>query len=306
MIGDDRQDGGKGVRLRETIPNGPAFEGGLQKDDLITSVNGQPIHSLAEMASLMQPLQAGSHVVFEAQRGGTTRTFDIILGRRPSPAERRFQNFGRLPDAPSGQATAGQPPQGGAPAPSGITAQRLPTSGERPLLGVRTLPVSDQDRVRLRLPDGNGAHVVGRSLGSPAERANIPLDAVITAVNGQSVTSPQDLTALLAQAGIGQNVEVTYFYNGTSASANATLAAMTGSIPLAQSPPIAPRGLAGPSSPESISAPGEMPMPSNSLPSRSFSQPSQGDAQRIEELERRVRELEQKFQDLEGRPQRGA
>src|SRR2546421_10209314 len=46
VIADDRQDVGRGVRLREVIAGGPADKSGLKVGDLVTQVNGAAIKSM--------------------------------------------------------------------------------------------------------------------------------------------------------------------------------------------------------------------------------------------------------------------
>jgi S1-C subfamily serine protease len=59
-------------------------------------------------------------------------------------------------------------------------------------------------------PAGSGALVDGTICGSPAAAAGLTGGAVITAVNGQAVRSPDDLTSILARFHPGQTVSVTW------------------------------------------------------------------------------------------------
>ncbi|HZZ29413.1 MAG TPA: PDZ domain-containing protein [Pirellulales bacterium] len=329
MVADDRQESGQGIRVKDVDPDSPAAKGGLQADDLITAINGQQAHSLEDMKNILGAQAAGTPVNFQVQRQGATQNVNVTLGRRPPPDQRRFQSFGRIPDAPvgqEGQPMGGQPPGASAsnsgqswPA-GGMSGSRLGlgASGPPPLLGIRTLPVTQQDQLRLGLSSTAGAHVMSRTLGSPAEKANIPLDAVIMAVNGAPVGTPNDLTALLARAGAGSEVELTYMYNGKPVSTKVTLASgsvgteMNGWQQQGQSPlPQPPMPMLGQqrqygsqSGSVDIGHQGNVPPRSSDTQQQSFDgQQRPGDAQRIEALERRVQELEQKVQELQQRLQ---
>jgi S1-C subfamily serine protease len=59
-------------------------------------------------------------------------------------------------------------------------------------------------------PVSSGALTDGTICGSPAASAGMTGGAVITAVNGQPVTSPDDLTAILARFHPGQVIPVTW------------------------------------------------------------------------------------------------
>ena len=327
LIADDQQEHNAGARLKEVIPDGPAAQAGLQQDDLLTSVNGKPIHSLDDMASVLQQLPAGAKVTFEIQRDGKSQTAVVTLGKRPSADQRKFQNFGRqpgghadqsLPDQPLEQPSLDQPPLGSTMDSRSPSAARLygpSASGVAPpppLLGIRTNNVTDQDRARLGLSSTAGAHVIARTRGSAAEKANIPLDAIIVSVNGQAVGSPNDLSALLAQAGAGSTIELTYLYNRQPTTARVTLGAMPAGSPISPAGGWPPAGGGDPDSlSRDLARPQYRGMPMN--PGRANIAPTPGDqaqpagdAERIEMLERRVRELEQRVKELEERAQRQA
>jgi S1-C subfamily serine protease len=78
-------------------------------------------------------------------------------------------------------------------------------------------------------PVNSGALVIGTICGSPAAAAGMTGGAVITAVNGQAVGSPDDLTGILARFHPGQVISVTW----VSPSGHRT----TSSLHLAAGPP---------------------------------------------------------------------
>ena len=228
LIADDRREQGAGVRVVRVVEGSPAAVAGIEVNDLITAIDGQAVGTLAAMGAQLEPRAAEDKVRFEVRRAGTTRTIEVALGRRPARGERPFE-FGRIPEklpepAASSSATA-VPPRAGlppsVPAPQGAAASR----GQ--LLGIRSGPVSEETRVRLGVPEAGGALVVARVVGSPADKAGIPLDAVIVAVDGGSVASPVDLARLIESAGPGRAVELTYFSRGERHTATVTLADVT-------------------------------------------------------------------------------
>jgi hypothetical protein len=331
MVADDRQEHGEGIRVKDVDPDSPAAKGGLQAEDLITAINGQAMHSMDDMKNVLGGLPAGTQLKFQVQRQGAAQNVDVTLGQRPPPDQRRFQQFGRIPESAAnedgqagggGMPPGGQYPQGSASGAGGMNAPRMGTGSAsgaagRPLLGVRTLPVTPEDQMRLGLNSTAGAHVVARTLGSPAEKAKIPLDAVITAVNGTMVDSPNGLSALLGQSGVGSQVELTYMYNGKPLSVRLTLASTTGSVTSNGAQPTPP-GVPQPPMPMADSQrqfgsqPGAVDIgragdassrPVPGPPRPLDAQPQSSDAQRINALERRVQELEQKVQELQQRLQ---
>jgi predicted metalloprotease with PDZ domain len=201
VIADDRQDGGRGVRLLEVVAGSPAAQAGLKKDDLITSIGDMPVRSMEEMAKTLSVFNRGEELKFVVLRGDTAKTIRVTLGERPGPEGRRLQNFGKQPDEADQANTILPPPI-------------------RPKLGVRTLPVTDQAQRQFNLPSRNGAIVVSVTPGSPADRAGLRQGAVITELNGQMVHSPDHLAELVA--GTSGDFDLAYIADGRPARTKVT------------------------------------------------------------------------------------
>jgi membrane-associated protease RseP (regulator of RpoE activity) len=187
--------------------------------------------------------------------------------------------------APSSPTTAGGPrplPRLGALLDSlGVGAPR------RALLGVRTQPVTEETRRRLNLPSTGGALVVARSAGSPAEAAGIPLDAVILAVNGAPIESPNDLLRLVSQAGPGAQIEVTYLAGGETRQAKVALQETASAA--ANAPP---RNAPLPTAPAPLDD-------RATAPATDRADSSAADRAEIDALKHRVQDLEQRIDQLE-------
>jgi len=176
IVADDREEQGNGVRILEVVENGPAAQGGLAKSDLITSINTVPIRTMEEMARILSTMPAGEKIAFGVRRGTANSNVDVTLGNRPAPEERKFEQFGRQPEA-------------------------LPANpSARPKLGVRTLPISEQARQQFNLPSRDGALVATVTAGSPAQKAGLKMGAVITSVNGQAVRNPDELATIVGNS----------------------------------------------------------------------------------------------------------
>jgi membrane-associated protease RseP (regulator of RpoE activity) len=195
---------------------------------------------------------------------------------------------GPLGLVPGDTPAAGELPPPPSQSPSNSVLQR------RQLLGVRTQPVTDEIRRRLALPVANGAWVVSRTLGSAAEKAGIPLDAVITAVDKAPISSPQDLARQVSQAGSGHTIELTYFSEGKFHRTNVVLADIAGQAPLTgQGPSLRP-----------ADAPAELPpggfgLPSNPVNPGSQPFPPKSTQAQIEALNHRLDELDERVRQLE-------
>ncbi len=265
LVTDDRRGAGGGIQVVKVVEGSPASSAGFRLDDVILTIDGADVRSLDQMARELGPRLSGDKLRVEIQRSGEPMTLEVTLGRRPPRDEREFE-FGRIPERMPAPVDRDTPLDFGPREALGAMRGQL--------LGVRTAPVTEEVRQRLSLREPVGAVVVSRVVGSPAERAGIPLDAVIVAVQRQPVTSPSDLARLIVAAGPGREIEIAYIARGEQHVANVKLAVATASLDTI--PGGQPKELAQPI-----------------LPAHG------GDDQRIERLEGRVRELEQRVQELE-------
>ncbi len=282
ILADDQNETGNGVRLLQVMPNGPAAQGGLRKDDMITAINRQPVGKISDMGPILQRLPVGSKVDFQVIRNGAEQRLEVTLGTRPAPADQAFPQFGRQPNNPPANGAdappALPPPGGGAP---------LVMSGG-PKLGVRTSPVTEDAARQYRLSSTAGALVTTVVVGSAAEKAGIPLGAVILSVNGQPVNVPDDLATYIRQAGYGAQIDVAYVSRGQEASVKVTLPAAPAGPALGPGVPVEPGFIPG-DAPQYGSPPPLITAPVRPMPEES----------RVDQLERRVRELEERIQRLE-------
>lgn len=102
---------------------------------------------------------------------------------------------------------------------------------ERGWLGVRIQPVTDEIAESLGLADASGAIVADPEEGAPADRAGIRAGDVITAVNGDAIDGPRDLSRAIAGFDPGTEVTITIQRNGDSRD----LAVELGELPSLQS-----------------------------------------------------------------------
>jgi C-terminal processing protease CtpA/Prc len=267
LITDDRRDAGRGIRVVKVVEGSPADDAGFRANDLIVSVDSAGVRSLDQMARALETRFAGDKLRFEVTRERQPLTIDVTLGRRPPRDQRQFE-FGRIPERLPGP-IAGDTPLD-------FDSREGLGSPRGQLLGVRTAPVTEEVRLRLGVRHPAGAVVVSRVVGSPAEQAGIPLDAVIIAVNDQPVNSPLDLARWIGAAGPGKDVAISFIARGEEQTVTVRLADVAGQVrPLSDRP-----------------APNDT---SELIPGVR----GNGERERFDLLERRVRELERRLQELE-------
>ena len=252
-----------GVRIRESIAGGPAAAAGLMAGDVIAAIDGRAIAQIPDMGAVLKPLAAGAKVDFEVDRGGKRQTITVTLSARPTAGQRRFPEFGEVPE--------GAAPQ---PAPR---PDRATTAPPPPRLGVRTELVTEEDRRRLNY-NGAGAKITSITRGSPAESAALPIGAIITAVDGQAIETPTQMASLVQAAPAGHRLELTYLSSGQQFRKAISLAGVPGQA-------------ARPAPPSAADAPPTLGYGGGGFPA--------DPAARIQMLEDRVEKLEARIRDLE-------
>ena len=72
----------EGFLVRQATPGGPAEKGGLQTDDIVLSLNGQPV-TTNTLRQVLTRLGAGEEVDVLIVRGDERQTLKVTLGERP-------------------------------------------------------------------------------------------------------------------------------------------------------------------------------------------------------------------------------
>jgi predicted metalloprotease with PDZ domain len=281
LVADDRKEQGRGIRILDVTSDGPAAKGGLEAGDLITSINGNPVKQMDDMGKVMVKLRAGSKVDFVVLRNEKETAVSVTLGRRRAPDAAKGRADERPTLGPSNPASGANDVGTDSPAPRVAGAP----SASGPKLGVRTLPITDETRQRYQLPSSEGAFVASVSLGSPAAKAGIPAGSVITSLDGEKVTAPEDLPGIVKRVGINNEVEVTYWHQGQEVTRKIMLTAG----PAAAASPTPTTARPRNTDPRPILGADEDAAPKSTT----------RDSQRIAELEARVRELEERLERLE-------
>ena len=76
----------QGVIITGVLQNGPAAQSGIRPGDIITSVSGQPVATVAELLSRVAALKPGTASKFSLLRREEKVDLDVTPGVRPKPA----------------------------------------------------------------------------------------------------------------------------------------------------------------------------------------------------------------------------
>jgi len=171
----------RGALVARVEPGSPAARAGIVRQDVIRSINGQPIHDSSDLPPIVGAMAPGTRVTVEVVRDGKPRTVSATLNALDE----------RLASAADDGAEDGAPRPGAA-------AQANP-------LGIVGEDLDAQQRGRLGLQAGEGV-LIARVDGMAAREAGLRPGDVVLAVGRNDVGSAGALNAQLRSARAGQAV----------------------------------------------------------------------------------------------------
>ena len=202
----------RGALVEEVTPNGPADKAGLRGSnkqvtiegqtatvggDVIAEIDSQPVTGMNDLiAYLARNTKVDQKVTLTIIRDGKEQTLDVTLAARPSAAERGSTNA----------------------VTRGITLGILGTNVDDSIAKEMNLPSGQQGVLVTQVESGSLADTAGLRAGDKSvtingQQVNIGGD-IITALNGQPITSIQELKAALAQLTPDQELGITVLRNG--------------------------------------------------------------------------------------------
>lgn len=192
----------RGALITDVTGDTAAAKAGLQKDDVITRWNGNPIESARELSRHIRETPAGRNVKLGVLRNGRELEVEVTLGNRGDYLG-QVVAVPRPPRAPLA-ALAPRAPLAAMPA----TAARARVRALDQLrndyqLGISLQSMSPQLAEYFGLQNRNGALVTFVHPDSAAAKAGIKAGDVIMSVGGQSVENPRRVIEALRGRGEG-------------------------------------------------------------------------------------------------------
>ncbi|MEW6253299.1 MAG: DegQ family serine endoprotease [Planctomycetota bacterium] len=72
----------EGAVVAQVLPNTPAEEAGLKRNDVVTAVNGTPIRESAQLRNMIAAMEPGTKVKLRLLRNGKERDVTVVVGKR--------------------------------------------------------------------------------------------------------------------------------------------------------------------------------------------------------------------------------
>ncbi len=184
-----------GMEITLLAQGGPAARGGIERGDVVTSYNGEPVRTLPQFLKLVQDTEVGEKVTMELFRDGSMRMAEVTMGAQPVQEAQD-------PDLVEAARQARD-------------VMRNLMTWRSPMLGVEAESLEGQFAEFFGVKQG----VLVRSVvdGSAAERAGLKAGDVIQEVDGTAVITPNEVTSRL-RAMTGNSVTLNIVRNRTSKS----------------------------------------------------------------------------------------
>ena len=179
----DRQKLTGGAVVEDVQPDSPAALAGLRQADVIVVFDGEQVRSARQFSRLVQETTSGRTVKATIVRNGQRSDIQLTPseGRRADVfingdrVRERVEDFAmRLPE---------------------VNLEIDPTGTSRGRLGVTVSPLGDQLAAYFGAKEG--VLVAAVVDGSPAQKAGLQAGDIITAINGERIASPAQLTRAL-------------------------------------------------------------------------------------------------------------
>ncbi len=207
-----------GVYVESVVEGSPASKAGVQAGDIVVDFDGERVRSASHFSRLVQESVPSRQVSAVVIRGTSKQTLTVVpqaggaFNILSNDARRRLQE--NVPNPLRGDFNLRLDPE---------TLRNRATATGR-TLGVTVSPLSDQLATHFGVKQG--VLVSSVTSNSPADSAGVRAGDVITAVNGQNVSSSADITRALRDTS-GDAVDIAVTRDRKGLSLKATLPART-------------------------------------------------------------------------------
>lgn len=191
----------RGVGITQVIKDSPAEKAGLRKDDVILRLDGENITSVRKLNRLVAEIAPDQSVRVTVSRGGSEQELTATIGKRNNTSMAQ----GLLSGEPRVWRWEGNPKD--------FKFEMTPferfsldldkdgdlafmlNNGRR--IGVSTMTLNKQLADYFGISGGKGVLVTSVTEDGPAAKAGVKAGDVITAIDGEAVDSPGDLSRVI-------------------------------------------------------------------------------------------------------------
>ncbi|HSD45432.1 MAG TPA: PDZ domain-containing protein [Pyrinomonadaceae bacterium] len=206
----------RGVGITQVVKDSPAEKAGLRKDDVILRLDGENVTSVRKLNRLVSEIAPDHSVRITISRNGSEQEITATMGKRKNTAFAR-DLFSQEPrvwkwEGPNGKLLDNL---------NKLHDFQLDNNndlvfalGNSRRIGVSTVALTKQLADYFGIADGRGVLVTNVSEDGPAAKAGIKAGDVITAVDGEAIDSPGDISRVITRKKEG-DVSLTVIRNKT-------------------------------------------------------------------------------------------
>lgn len=195
------KDNDKGAEVSQVEKGSPAEKAGLKEGDIIQKMNDKAIENSKDLSSSVRNYKAGDKVKIEFLRGGKKKTITAKLeNRRETTSITADSIYMDMPNPNRSFTLRGFGDRVGH---SYLLNGNLTNIFFRPKMGMQVQETED----------ANGVKVLNVESGSPAETSGIKEGDLVTAINGEKITTINDITDNLGDRN-GKDAELEILRNG--------------------------------------------------------------------------------------------
>jgi len=198
----------KGAKINSVEKESAAEKAGLKKDDIITKVGDTKIESSNDLYEAIGKYKPEEKVSVTYLRDGKENTINVTLGKSASDMVFNFNNkdfnFDNKDFKFDNKDFNFEMPRIAGPNGMNIMYNRKPRLG---------LEIQDVE-------EGKGVKVLDVDSDTPASKAGLQKDDVITEVDGAAIASVDDLRAKIRDKKEGDSFKITYRRNGSTQTAD--------------------------------------------------------------------------------------
>ncbi len=182
----------RGVGVTQVVKDSPAEKAGLRKDDVILRIDGENVTSVRKLNRLVSELAPDQNVKVTFSRGGAEQEVTATI------AKRNNQSFaGDLFRGHNPRTFRWEGPLLGRDGPFGNDGNFSFDFGNSRRIGVSTMQLTKQLADYFGITSGKGVLVTTVVDDGPAAKAGVKAGDVITAIEGEAVDSPGDLSRVI-------------------------------------------------------------------------------------------------------------
>lgn len=191
----------RGVGVTDVIKDSPAEKAGLHKDDVILRIDGENVTSVRKLNRLVSELAPDQTVRVAFSRGGSEQEVSATIGKRDNSKMAQDLFKGAMPrvwkwDGPDMKTFKFEGPLVG---PGDFFDKNgdLAFALNSRRIGVSTMTLTKQLADYFGIADGKGVLVTSVTADGPAAKAGLKAGDVITAVDGEAIDSPGDISRVI-------------------------------------------------------------------------------------------------------------